>query len=139
MVITADSGWSERDGRGEPLPAALAAHERAQFALYGLMLLAPLDRGRARLQRFPDAGGLRALQAAHPRAPVTMLFFDADDRLAEAANIVPAPDGGAPVPQRFTFSRETMPGPVRWPRRLSIEQSGRPYFELTLTRFEAVS
>jgi hypothetical protein len=30
-----------------------------------------------------------------------------------------------------------MPGPVRWPRRLAIEQQGRPYFELALRRFEA--
>jgi hypothetical protein len=138
MLITPDGGWAERGGRSEPLPPALVEHERAQFAIYGLMLLAPLLRPPARLTRLPDQDGLARLRAERSPAPPTELWFDSSARLAEARNRVPAPEGGATIPQRFVFSRETMPGPVRWPRELRIEQDGRPYFELRLKRFEAV-
>jgi hypothetical protein len=70
-----------------------------------------------------------------PPAPPTHLFFDPDGRLAEARNLVPDPAGGAAIAQHFIFSAETMPGPIAWPRRLTIEQNGAPFFELTLSRF----
>jgi len=139
MLITEESARLERGGTSAPLPDALAAHERAQFAIYGLMLLAPLESGGASLRRLPDERGMKVLRVVHPKAPVTRLYFESDGRLAEAANNVPDPESGAPIAQRFFFSPETMPGPVRWPRGLRIEQQGRPYFEMALSRFEAAA
>jgi hypothetical protein len=139
MVITPTGGWSERGGAAQALPEAIVAHERAQFAAYGLMLLAPLARGGARIEAAPAQGGLAALRVAHPRAPAATLLFEAGGRLAELHDEVPDPEGGPPVPQRFLFSRETMPGPVRWPRRITLLQRGAPYFQLTLSRFEAAT
>jgi hypothetical protein len=137
MTIRSDVGRVERGGTSEPLPPATVAHERAQFAMYGLMLLATLDKGQAGVRILHDERGMNVLRVDHPGAPVTRLYFEGDGRLAEATNEVPDPEGGAPIPQHFFFSAETMPGPVRWPRKLRIEQRGRPYFELTLSRFEA--
>lgn len=139
MLITPDGGWVERGGRSDALPAAFVEHERAQFAIYGVMLLAPLLRPPARLIRLADRDGFARLLAERSPAPATEMWFDRSGRLAEARNRVPPPDSGETIPQRFVFSEEAMPGPVRWPRELRIEQSGRPYFELRLTRFEAVA
>jgi hypothetical protein len=138
MLITPDGGWVERGGRSDKLPPALVEHERAQFAIYGLMLLAPLLRPPARLTRLADQDGFARLLAERPPAPPTELWFDSFGRLAEARNRVPAPEGGGRISQRFVFSKEPMAAPVRWPRELRIEQDGRPYFELRLDRFEAL-
>ncbi|HEY0626008.1 MAG TPA: hypothetical protein VGD10_04670 [Allosphingosinicella sp.] len=137
MLITPAGGWGTRGGKTNPLPTPMVEHERAQFATYGVMLLAPLLAPGVKLRRIADANGLKGILVEHPRAQPTELFFDGDDELVEARNSVPDPEGGAPLPQRFRFSRERMPGPVRWPRRLTLEQKGKPYFDLTLTRFEA--
>lgn len=139
MIITETGGRVERDGRSEELPPRLVAHERAQFAMYGLMLLAPLDHGGASIrQPHVPSSNFDILRVSHKLAPLTRLFFESDGRLAEAVNTVPHPETGQPVRQRFIFSEEQMPGPVHWPRTIRIEQEGKPYFELRLSRFEAV-
>ena len=140
MVITETGGRMERDGRSEELPRRLVTHERAQFAMYGLMLLAPLDRGGASYRQVDvPSSGFQILRVSHKLAPLTRLFFESDGRLAEAVNTVPHPQTGRPVRQRFIFSEDQMPGPVHWPRTIRIEQEGKPYFELRLKRFEAVT
>lgn len=137
MLITPEGGWVERGGRTEVLAPAFVAHERAQFAIYALMLLAPLADGRSKLRRLADRGALRVLEATHPLAPRTELLFEPSGRLAEALNRVPDPEGKAPIAQRFIFSEEAaMTAPVRWPRELRIEQEGKPYFELRFDRIE---
>lgn len=137
ILITPAGGWVERGGRTEALAPAFLAHERAQFAIYPLMLLAPLADGRSVLRRLADRGTLRVLEATHPLAPRTELLFESSGRLAEALNRVPDSAGGAPVAQRFIFSEEPVTtAPIRWPRELRIEQEGRPYFELRFDRLE---
>jgi hypothetical protein len=137
MVLNADVARVERNGTSEDLPPDSAAHERAQFGMYGIMLIAPIAGGKASLRFVPNEKGMTVLRVARRFMPVTFLYFEADGRLAEARNEVPDPEGGAPIPQHFYFSEEVMPGPVRWPRSLRIEQRGKPYFELKLSRFEA--
>jgi hypothetical protein len=138
MVLDTGGGRVEHEGTSERLPDLLVRHEQAQFAIYGMMLLAPLDKQRANLRLLHDQRGLNVLRVYHPPAPVTRLYFESDGRLAEATNSVPHPERKRErISQHFFFSEEEMPGPVRWPRTLRIEQEGRPYLELTLSRFEA--
>lgn len=137
LVITPDAGWVERDGRADPLPAPMVAHERAQYGIYGLMLLAALAERPSAVRWMPGDGAFYVLEADLPPAPPTRLFFDADARLAGARNNVVNPEGGADIAQHFVFSAEVMPGPVKWPRRLTIAHDGAPFFELDLRRFEA--
>lgn len=137
MLITPEGGWVERGGRTEALAPAFVGHERAQFAIYALMLLAPIAGGRAKLRRLADRGPLRVLEVTHPLAPPTELLFEPSGRLAEALNRVPDSAGGAPIAQRFIFSEEAVTtAPIRWPRGLRIEQEGKPYFELRFDRIE---
>jgi len=139
LLIRNDGGWTQSDGNWSALPAAAAAHERAQFALYALMLLSPLRDAGASVSRLPDSGGLRGLAVMHPKAPPTQLWFDSANRLREARNTVPDPAGGAPVAQLIRFSAEPVGTYPKWPRRLSIEQNGSPYFDLAFTRFRALA
>jgi hypothetical protein len=136
MIVKADGATAEWKGILTPLPPLVAAHERAQFAIYGLMLL-QFDSGRAGLRRVAGLHGLSGLRVDHPYAPKTRLYFESDGRLAEATNVVPGPEDGRPIHQHFIFSEEQMPGPVRWPRSFRLEQEGRPYLEMKLSRFEA--
>jgi hypothetical protein len=135
MIVARDAAWIESDGRRQPMEAAMAVHERQQYAIYGLMLLEPLDRPGVSVEPLPD--GRRGLRVRHPLAPAAELLFDADARLSEMRNTVADPHGGAPVAQRFVFSGEVVSNGVRWPRTLRIEQAGRPYFDLGFDRFEA--
>ena len=137
LTITRTAGWVERDGRRDPLPAPQVAHERAQYAIYGLMLLAPLADHPEALTFPPRLTTRPVLDTNLPPAPPTQLYFDPDGRLAGHATASPIRRGGAAIAQHFIFSAETMPGPIAWPRRLTIEQNGAPFFELTLSRFEA--
>ena len=136
MILEREGGLLERAGVQSRMPQTLYQHERAQFAIYGLMLLAPLCD--------PDVTVIedeinRSIVVTHPRAPTTTLFFDTGGHLIRARNSVPAPDGKAHVDQEFRFASESMPGRIHWPRTVHIEQNGKPYFDLTLERFEAVA
>lgn len=140
MILDSGGGRVERNGLSLRLPDLLVRHEQAQFAIYGMMLLAPLDKGRASLRLVHGRPGFDILRVHYPPAPLTRLYFEPDGRLAEATNSVPHPERkGRRIEQHFYFSEEQMPGPVRWPRSLRIEQDGKPFFELTLSRFEASS
>lgn len=133
LLIEPNEAWIERTGKTrQPMPAAMAAHERAQYALYGLMLLVTLrDHGAS-----ATPGALAdTLVAQHPSAPETVLRFDHEANLIEAKNTVPAPDGNGTIDQRFQFEGKISDSGVRWPRRLVIEQHGKPYFDLTLDSF----
>jgi hypothetical protein len=132
LIIETDDGWIERDGQRTPMPAEMFAHERAQYALYGLMKLISARDAGARVEPGIEA---RTLIFHHPLAPVTTFGFASDARLSWATNEVPAADGRGRVRQRFDFSGERMSAGVHWPQRLQIAENGRPYFDLRLDTF----
>jgi hypothetical protein len=138
LIIDGAQGWMERGGTRSPMPAAMLAHERQQYAIYALMLLVPA-RGHV-VSRRTEPDGRAILRIAHPDAPETELVFDADGRLAEAHNRVSDPEGGAEaIDQVFRFSGEIVSRGVRWPRRIDILQRGRPYFTLQIEQFDAAA
>ena len=139
LEIDGDQGWMTRDGQRAAMPIAMQRHERAQYAIYGLMRLVSLRDAGAKMQALPnDTGGLRGLRVSHPQAPVTDLYFRADGRLAYLTNRVPTPDGDGSVAQRFDVDGTIESDGVRWPRTLRISQSGQPYFELRLRTFQVM-
>ena len=123
MVLTPTTGTVSFLGKSRTLSAAQATHERAQFALYGLMLTTHA-RGRCVLAR-------------HRGAPDTRLCFDAASRLVSGSNTVPDSETGAPLPQTFEFSGSLRSGGMHWPRVLRIQHGGKPYLDLTLDSFAA--
>ena len=133
LIIEPQGGWIERDGKLTPMPDAMLQHERAQYAIYGLMLLVPLsDHGASGV-----AGSApNTLLARHPGAPDTTIGLDPDGRLAWASNSVPRPEGKGIIEQRFEFSGSMQSRGVRWPARIQIAQDHVPYFDLRLSHFE---
>lgn len=132
LIIEQHGGWVERDGTRTPMPEPMLRHERAQYAVYGLMRLVSLyDPGASGLA----GAALNTLVARHPGAPDTIIGLDEDGKLAWATNIVPKPDGEGTVEQRFAFSGVMQSRGVRWPARIQIEQSGVPYLDLRLSQF----
>lgn len=118
------------------MPAAMLAHERAQYAIYGSMRLVSLqDKGAS----WAPGSSPDRLIARHPLALETILGFDTDARLAWATNRISAADGTAMVDQRFGFFGEMENGGVRWPQRLTIAEGGEPYFDLRLKSFAVQS
>ena len=133
LIVEPQGGWIERDGKRTPMPDAMLQHERAQYAIYGLMLLVPLSD--------PGASGVagpapNTLLARHPGAPDTTFGLDPDGRLAWASNSVRRPEGEGSVEQRFEFSGSMRDRGVRWPARIEIAQDRLPYFDLRLSHFE---
>lgn len=135
MILEQERGWLERGGTRSPMPPMMFAHERAQFAIYALMLLVPLCDPESQL--IEDAAA-RSIVVSHPRAPTTTLFFDAAGYLTAARNSVPGVEAGAQIEQTFRFSAERVPASIAWPRKLHIEQNGKPYFDLSFDRFETI-
>ena len=132
LEIGPDGGWTVRDGQRTPMPAPMLAHERLQYATYGLMLIAPLRQADVVVQRGPDVDGLRVLHVEHPRAPPSDLFFDARGKLVRIENVVPKPDGFGSDRQRFDFEGVIESNGLVWPRAMRISHEGQPYFELRL-------
>jgi hypothetical protein len=125
LVIEPHDGWLERGGRREPLPAALIAHERQQYGLYGYLLRALRGEG---------ARGARLREPGFPDA--RFRFEDGWPVSADYAVAAPEP-GRLPVAQRFSFSDPRPGDELRWPRRIAIAQDGRPFFDLRIDSFKA--
>ena len=132
LIIEPSGGVVDRLGKQSPMPDAMLQHERAQYAIYGLMLLVTLTDAGASAERGPEPG---TIIARHPGAPETTFGFDDQNRLSWATNVVPDPETGRPISQRFTFSGELTDRDVHWPARIAITQDGVPYFELRLHKF----
>ena len=138
LIIEGAEGFMERSGKRAPMPAAMLAHERQQYALYGLMLLAPLCAPDVETWLAAEADGSGRIEIAHPQAPRTTLIFDPGARLVGARNRVVSPDDGVTeIAQDFAFSGEIEGGGLRWPRGMTIRQNDAPYFELALETFTA--
>jgi hypothetical protein len=138
LTIDADGGRMMRDNETTPMPEAMLAHERLQYATYRVILLEPLRSPFARLERRPDVDGLRVLHAELPGAAPADLFFDASGHLVRLDNVVPDPEGKRDLAQRFDFVGQIDSKGVRWPRTIRISQDGKPYFELRLSKLEAI-
>jgi len=121
-----------------PLPEAQAVHENQQFSLYKLMLLAPLkDPGATVSEGKVGADGVRTIMAQLQGGVPAELGFDPAGKLVSAALSVRDPKGGADIQQTIKFSGELVSNGVKWPKQISIQQNGAPYFDLELATFEA--
>jgi len=136
LQIDGDQGWMVRDGKRTEMPAQSLRHERAQYAVYGLMRLVTLRQPGVVLRVLPvDGQGRRGLHVQHPSAPEADIYFDTDGRLAYLTDNVPAPEGEGTLAQRFDFEGSIEGRGVRWPRIVRISQNNKPYFELRLEQF----
>jgi hypothetical protein len=137
LEIDGNQGWLTRDGKTEAMPPAMLAHERQQYATYGLMRLVTMRDSGAVFSTSAGQSAARILEVHHPFAADSRLYFAPGGRLIALENTVVAPDGGKPIAQRFEFSGEIASAGVRWPRRLVLTQEGKPYFTLALKTFAA--
>ncbi len=135
MSVDARGGSMTIGGKTSPMPVPTAAHERAQFALYGLMKLDTWCE--ARIRAVPSRNGLEGFTVEHAGAPATTFWFDVGGRLVAAENTVPSPDGKAAIAQSIRFSGSVRSNGVVWPRDLAIAENGAPYFSLHIESFRA--
>jgi hypothetical protein len=136
LQVDGDQGWTVRDGKRSPMPGQSLRHERAQYAVYGLMLLVTLRQPGVVLRALPaDSQGRRGVHVQHPSAPEADIYFNADGSLAYLTDNVPAPEGDGTLSQRFDFEGSIESRGVRWPRVMRISQKDKPYFELRLEQF----
>lgn len=125
LVVDPARAYSERNGVRKDLPEAQAVHERQQFGLYGYMLLA----------QAPILAEGSQLRSVRPGYPPIVLDLDDEGRLVGARYVVASPEGNRMIVERVIFGGEIASNGVRWPRHLTIDQDGKPYFELDLTSF----
>ncbi|MGJ3629857.1 hypothetical protein AB5I41_29090 [Sphingomonas sp. MMS24-JH45] len=84
LVVEPDDGFLLRGGARSPLPAAMVAHERAQYGLYGHLLL----KGSLRA----EGGAIVSTRAGFPEARLTL---GPDGRVVSAAMTVPDAEDAA--------------------------------------------
>ena len=131
--------WTIQGVSWAPMPAPQAENENQQFGLYGVMLLTSLKDPSAKVtETAPGKDGTRNLHVEHAGAPPVDLRFDAAGKLVRAEDSVRDPTGAAaPLRQVATFSGTMTSNGVAWPKHISIQQNGEPFFELELATFEA--
>lgn len=132
LLIEPGGAWVERGGARQPLPAAMAAHERQQFALYAYLWLVQLG----------DAPAAGVLDLAEPGYPPVRLTIGGEGLPSAAWLSVDALEAGRPpIAERALFtdwSAATQRGRgLRWPQHILIEQDGRRWFDLRIEQFRA--
>ncbi|HVY90431.1 MAG TPA: hypothetical protein VG942_16310 [Hyphomonadaceae bacterium] len=139
IQVEGNQGWSVNRVVWDPLPDAQAKNEVGQFALYRMMLLAPLKKPGATVAEQPvGADGTHAIQVKLADGlGGGELEFDASAKLVRAGLVVADPKTGADTPEIVKFSGEMASNGVKWPKHITIEQNGAPFFDLELTSFEA--
>ncbi len=117
MIISADGGWIERAGTRLPMPADMLTEERQQFGFY-------LELQQA--ARWCDGqSGQQAVVATFGRTS----FRCVRSRLTRAANWL------GTVRQDFRLFGLWRDGGFVFPRRMELLHDGRPYFDMTVSRF----
>lgn len=130
--------WDVNHVTWTPMPEAQAKNENQQMGLYSTMLLAPLKSADASVTELPAAAdGTRAIKATYHGQTIE-LGFDANAKLVRASTAVADPKGGADITQVATFSGEIANNGVKWPKHIAVTQNGAPYFEVDITKFEAL-
>lgn len=139
LELDGRNGWTIRDGKKDPLAAPMAENEYSQFGTYALMRLVPLrDRGVHIKEVAPDANGLQGIEVNYPGLPEATLWFDKQAHLVALTNTVSSPTGGAAIAQRFEFKGTVKSNGVSWPSEIRITQDGKPFFELRISKFQAL-
>ena len=133
------SAWLIERFSWTPAPEAQAVYENQEMALYSMMLLTGLKDPEVKVtEAAPGKDGARTLHVERPDAPPTDLKFDKSGKLVGASNSVRDPAGGAAaIQQTVAFSGEMVSNGVKWPKRITIQRNGQPYFDLELATFAA--
>lgn len=129
MIIDDSGGWIERDGKREPMPAAMLEHERQQYGFYNQLQKALLRRDLT-----PVTGTKIVVEGL-----VTTRFSSSYNRIPfRAINRVSSPEaGGKPITQVFVLTGQTVSNGLEWPRKIRIYQDGKLFFDLEIDKFEA--
>lgn len=129
MIIDDNGGWIERDGKREPMPAAMLEHERQQYGFYNQLQKALLRRDLT-----PVTGTKIVVEGL-----VTTRFSSSYNRIPfRAINRVSSPEaGGKPITQVFVLTGQTVSNGLEWPRKIRIYQDGKLFFDLEIDKFEA--
>ena len=129
MVIDDSGGWIERDGKREPMPAAMLEHERQQYGFY-----TQLQKALLRRDLTPVTGTKIVVEGL-----VTTRFSSSYNRIPfRAINRVSSPEaGGKPITQVFVLTGQMVSNGLEWPRKIRIYQNGKLFFDLEIDKFEA--
>lgn len=138
LQVERGKAWDVNRQSWTPLPEAQATNENQQFGLYSFMLLNTLKQSGAKAEeQAPAADGTRTIKATLATGQAADLMVDASGKLVGAKMNVRDPAGGADIAQTVKFSGEVESNGVKWPKRITIEQNGQPFYDLEIAKFEA--
>lgn len=131
LIVEPEGAWVEYQGTRKPLPDRQAAHERAQYGLYGYLL---------KLQAMPKPGVAQMIR--RPGFPLIMFHFEPGQPPKDAQYIVPDYASDGTLDQRITFEGAVADGGVIFPRRITISLAGAPQgqfnFRITIDDFTVI-
>lgn len=122
-----------------PQSEAQGVHDNQQFSLYKLMLLSSLKEAGATVSEGATTAGVRTIKAQLAGGVPAELGFDTTGKLVSASYAVRDPKGGADLAQTVKFAGEVVSNGVKWPKRITIQQNGQPYYDLEIATFDALS
>ena len=139
LILTGHGGWTQRgDAAPAVMPPELLVEERHQFYLYQVLRLVPLlDPAFTLSTDVTDSLGRTALRVAHANNPDVILYLDRDFRVAALHTVFAAPDMTSPESQQIELTGEVASQGIRWFKDMKILRAGQPYFDMTITEFQA--
>lgn len=139
LILSGLGGWTQRgDAPPAPMPPELLMEERHQFYLYQVLRLVPLlDPAFTLHPAPPDSLGRPAFRVSHDGHLDVTLYFDRSHRVAALHTVFASADSNPPESQEIELTGSMDSGRVHWFREMRIRRAGRPYFDLTLTEFQA--
>jgi hypothetical protein len=129
MTLDAGGGTTLVGGKTSPMPASMWAEERAQYAFYKQLQVASAKASNMARR------GVRTFSVRDP--VITQFRIDRTGTLLGATNSVPVGDHGSLTPQTFRFDGFWRSHGAVFPRHMEIFRTGRRYFTLDVTRFDA--
>src|SRR5207237_392027 len=124
-------GWLVHDGQMTAMPPTVLASERAEFYLYELLRLVPVQtRGVTLATALPDSLGHRGVAVTQPGRPPATLYVDDEGRLAHVRLQVPGAETGVLEWQDAWVTGVVEASGIRWPRELHLTVNGGPFFDL---------
>lgn len=127
LIVEPEGAWMEMRGERKPLPARQAAHERAQYGLYGYLLEAMQPGAPAHLSH----AGLPPID-----------FLHAGGRPISARYTVPDHASDGTIAQQIHFEGAVADGGVTWPGRISLGSPGALpedfHFRITIDSFTVI-
>ena len=140
LAVEGTQGWTIARGKRSPLTMEMLIGERDAFYLYAIVRALPLRDPEVKLELVPrSADGMEGLRVTRPNRPDVDVYYDAEARPRRLTYVTL--DAATKMRRRpqIRLDGEIASNGVRWFKTMTIRWDDEPYFDMTLSSFQALA